>query len=214
MYQNERKNVNIIYSTYDLPESFVPSSYIAIDTEAMGLIYHRDRLCLVQLTNGDGDIYLIHFPTNDYKKSPKLVSLLTDANVTKIFHFARFDVGILQYSFNIVMKNIFCTKIASRLVRTYTNRHGLKDLCRDLLKIELSKEEQTSDWGAVELSKRQQEYAANDVVYLHQLQRVLESLLIRENRQIIAAECFKFLPTRAHLDIEAGESYDIFSHSS
>ncbi len=205
--------MNINYFQYDLPANFTPDSCVAIDTEAMGLLYHRDRLCLVQLTNGDGEVYLIHFPTADFSKSPNLCNLLTNENVQKLFHFARFDVGILTYTFNLIVKNIYCTKIASRLCRTFTSKHGLKNLCKDLLEIEVSKEEQTSDWGAPHLNDKQQMYAATDVIHLHALQAKMNEILQREGRLSLAQECFDFLPTRAQLDILAGDSFDIFSHS-
>jgi ribonuclease D len=199
---------------YDLPHDFVPAGCVAIDTEAMGLHYHRDRLCLVQLTNGDGVIHLVHFPKGDYVHSPRLVAMLANPAITKLFHFARFDVALLQHSFNIQMKSIYCTKIAAKLVRTFTNKHGLKDLCKDLLRVELSKEEQTSDWGSPVLSEAQQRYAANDVLYLHDLKTAFDALLEREHRTHIAKACFDFLPTRARLDCLAGDTFDIFSHAS
>ncbi|MDP3371381.1 MAG: ribonuclease D [Candidatus Paracaedibacteraceae bacterium] len=206
--------MHIHFHQYDLPESFIPNDIVAIDTEAMGLCYHRDRLCLVQLSNGDGHCHLVHFPTADFSKSPRLVSLLTRDDVTKVFHYARFDVGILQYSFGIELKNLFCTKIASRLSRTYTGKHGLKDLCKDLLKIEISKQEQTSDWGAETLSPEQRNYAATDVLHLHKLKEILEGLLKREGRLELAKACFNFLPHRGHLDRLAGDTFDIFSYAT
>lgn len=200
--------------SFDLPETFHPSASVAIDTEAMGLCYHRDRLCLVQLTNGDDDtVHLVHFPTRDFSKSPRLLALLTNDRVQKIFHYARFDVALLQHSFNIQINNIFCTKIASRLCRTYTNRHSLKDLCKDLLGVDLLKEEQTSDWGQAILTDQQKNYAARDVLYLHALYATLVTLLQREKRTDLAQKCFDFLSTRAALDCLSGEEFDIFSHS-
>lgn len=206
--------MQIHFHQYDLPETFVPSSVVAMDTEAMGLNYHRDRLCLVQLSNGNGHCHLVHFPTADFSKSPRLMSLLKNPNVIKVFHYARFDVGILQYSFGVQMNNVFCTKIASRLVRTYTSKHGLKDLCKDLLKIEISKQEQTSDWGAPTLTIEQQNYAATDVLHLHKLKDILDGLLQREGRQALAHACFNFLPYRGQLDCLAGENFDIFSYAT
>ena len=206
--------MHIHFHQYDLPESFVPSAVVAMDTEAMGLCYHRDRLCLVQLSNGDGHCHLIHFPTADFSKSPRLLALLTRSDVTKLFHYARFDVGILQHSFGMQMQNVYCTKIASRLTRTYTDKHGLKDLCKDLLKIEISKQEQTSDWGAAVLSAEQQTYAATDVLHLHRLQEILDGLLQRETRHDLAKACFDFLPYRGQLDGLAGDGFDIFSYAA
>ncbi len=198
---------------YDLPVDFTPAPVVAIDTEAMGLSYHRDRLCVVQLSNGDGHCHLIHFPTPDFTQSPRLCALLTRADITKIFHFARFDVGILQHSFGIHLTNLFCTKIASRLTRTYTNKHSLKDLCKDFLNIELSKQEQTSDWGAPVLTPDQQRYAASDVLYLHELKSKFDVLLAREGRTALANACFDFLPFRGQFDQMVGDKFDIFSHS-
>ncbi|MES2607685.1 MAG: ribonuclease D [Pseudomonadota bacterium] len=206
--------MQIHFHTYDLPESFVPSAIVAMDTEAMGLNYHRDRLCLVQLSNGDGHCHLVHLPTGDFSKSPRLKALLTRPDVTKLFHFARFDVGILQHSFGIQLNNVYCTKIASRLTRTYTGKHGLKNLCKDLLNVEISKQEQTSDWGAAVLSAEQQTYAATDVLHLHQLKEILDGLLQRENRHDLAKACFDFLPYRGHLDCSAGDTFDIFSYAT
>jgi ribonuclease D len=197
---------------YDLPDDFKASTAVAIDTEAMGLKNHRDRLCLVQVSNGDGHCYLVQFPKPDFSKSPNLKKILQDDSVQKIFHYARFDVAILMHSFQIDMANIYCTKIASRLCRTYTSRHGLKDLCKDLIQKEISKQEQTSDWGAESLSKEQQKYAATDVLYLHHLKQVLDVLLARENRNALAQECFKFLPSRARFDLLVSDSFDIFSY--
>lgn len=206
--------MHIHFHQFDLPESFVPSAVVAMDTEAMGLNYHRDRLCLVQLSNGDGHCHLVHFPAGDFSKSPHLVALLTNPKITKVFHYARFDVGILQYSFGIQMSNVYCTKIASRLIRTYTSKHGLKDLCKDLLKVEISKQEQTSDWGAEILTAEQQHYAATDVLHLHQLKEILDGLLHREKRQELAKACFDFLPYRGRFDCTAGEAFDIFSYAT
>lgn len=206
--------MQIFLHTYDLPGDFVPAPRVAMDTEAMGLKNHRDRLCLVQLSNGDGKAHLVHFPTPDFSKSPNLMRLLSDANIQKIFHFARFDVGILNYSFNFMVRNIYCTKMASKLVRTYTDRHGLKDILKELLSVEISKQEQSSDWGRPVLSKDQQRYAAGDVLYLHKLVDTLNPLLEREGRLELAQACFDFLPYRAHLDLMTGEEYDIFKYKS
>ncbi|MCX7338764.1 MAG: ribonuclease H-like domain-containing protein [Alphaproteobacteria bacterium] len=199
--------------SYDLPDGLSFGSSVAIDTEAMGLKNHRDRLCLVQLSSGDGDCHLVHFPEPHFEKAVNLKALLKDNQVTKIFHYARFDVGILNFSFKILLENIYCTKMASRLCRTFTSKHSLKDLCKDLLSIELSKQEQTSDWGAPVLTQEQLQYAATDVLYLHILKEKLDRLLHREKRWELAEACFWFLPYRTQLDIMAGESFDIFSYS-
>jgi ribonuclease D len=204
--------MNIYLHQYDLPDSFIASEAIAIDTEAMGLLPHRDRLCVVQLSNGDGDCHLVQFQSRIFDKSPNLIKMLTDKKIQKIFHYARFDVGLLSHSFGITMENIYCTKIASRLTRTYSNKHGLKDLCKELLGVELSKQEQTSDWGQPVLTKEQQTYAATDVLHLHALRDKLNVVLERESRSDLAKVCFAFLPTRAQFDREAGENFDIFSY--
>jgi ribonuclease D len=206
--------MHIHFHNHDLPESFVPNTVVAMDTEAMGLHYHRDRLCLVQLSNGDGHCHLVHFPTADFSKSPRLVALLTRPDVIKVFHYARFDVGILQYSFGVQMASVYCTKIASRLTRTYTNRHGLKDLCKELLGVEISKQEQTSDWGASTLSTEQQTYAATDVLHLHALKEIFDGLLHREGRTDLAKACFDFLPYKGQFDKMVGEKFDIFSYAT
>lgn len=184
---------------------------IAIDTEAMGLNITRDRLCVVQLTDGNGDIHVVHFPKADYN-SPNLKSYLIDEKTCKIMHFARFDVAIMQHYFNIEIKNIFCTKISSRLVRTYTEYHGLKDLCSELLGVKLSKQQQSSDWGQDELSSEQIEYAASDVAHLHELRDKFVFLLNREARMDLAQACFDFLPIRARLDVQGWAETDIFRH--
>lgn len=197
----------------DLPDTIAFTGPVAIDTETMGLNHHRDRLCLVQLSFGNGICHLVKFSAKSTYDCPKLKALLTDPQIEKIFHFARFDIGVLKTYLNIDCTPIFCTKIASRLVRTYTDKHGLKDLCRELLGIELSKQQQSSDWGADELSKDQLAYAASDVLYLHQLKDKLETLLNRENRFLIAKKLFSFLPVRAELDYLGWEDQDLFSHS-
>lgn len=200
--------------TYDLPEEVELGSSIAIDTETMGLCHHRDRLCLIQLSSGDGVSHLVHFPKADYTLSPHVCRILSNPNIQKIFHYGRFDLAVLMQSFQLNIENVYCTKIASRLVRTYTNRHSLKDLCKDLLDISLDKEEQTSDWGKEVLSSEQLKYAGNDVLYLHCLKEILDSLLIRENRMELAQACFNFLPFRAKLDLLVDEQFDIFSHKA
>ena len=201
---------------YDLPETVDLGAVVAVDTETMGLNPHRDRLCLVQLSSGDGHAHLVQLVPDrlggqDFD-CPNLKRLLADPGVMKLMHFARFDVAVLQHSLGITVAPVRCTKIAARLTRTFTDRHGLKDLCKELLGIELSKQQQTSDWGAVELTPEQLAYAASDVLHLHALWGKLEGLLIRERRLELAESCFGFLPTRARLDILGYEDPDIFSH--
>jgi ribonuclease D len=196
----------------DLPDLSRYGREVAIDTETMGLDPHRDRLCLVQLSPGDGSADLVQIP-QDATEAPNLVKLLTDPNVTKIFHYARFDMAVLQNRFGIVTGPVYCTKIASKLVRTYTDRHGLKDLARELLNIDMSKQQQSSDWGADRISDAQTEYAASDVLYLHDLKRHLDRMLRREGRMELAEQCFKFLPTRVDLDLMGWQETDIFAHS-
>ena len=185
---------------------------IAVDTEAMGLIPGRDRLCLVQLSDGKGDEHLVRFGRGSSYSAPNLKALLADPNRLKLYHFARFDVGIMKAYLGIVAAPLYCTRTASRLVRTYTDRHGLKDLVKELLNHDLSKQQQTSDWGADELSDAQREYAANDVRYLHALKEKLDERLEREDRVPLAQACFEFLPTRALLDIAGWADQDIFAH--
>ena len=185
---------------------------IAVDTEAMGLLPGRDRLCLVQLSDGKGDEHLVRFGRGTDYSAPNLKALLADPNRLKLYHFARFDVGIMQAYLGIVAAPLYCTRTASRLVRTYTDRHGLKDLVKELLNHDLSKQQQTSDWGADELSDAQREYAANDVRYLHALKEKLDERLEREDRMPLAEACFDFLPTRALLDIAGWAEQDIFAH--
>ncbi len=197
---------------FDIPDNIKFSNAIAIDTEAMGLNWHRDRLCLVQITDNAQDVHLVHFPESSFKNSPNLKNLLCDNSKEKIFHYARFDVGLLQFSFDIKIKNIFCTKVASHLCRTYTNKHGLKDLCKELLGIELSKQEQLTDWGCLNLTKEQKHYAATDVIYLHALKIKLQELLKREKRDTLAQAIFDFLPFRCELDAIAGEKSDPMAH--
>ncbi len=185
---------------------------IAVDTEAMGLVPGRDRLCLVQLADGKGDEHLVRFRRGSDYSAPNLKALLSDANRLKIYHFARFDVGIMQAYLGIMGAPLYCTRTASRLIRTYTDRHGLKDLVKELLNIDLSKQQQTSDWGADELSDAQREYAASDVRYLHALKEKLDERLNREDRMALAQACFDFVPTRALLDIAGWPDQDIFAH--
>lgn len=196
----------------DLPDTIKWGDSVAIDTEAMGLQFHRDRLCLVQLSFGDGDAHLIQIKQGVYDQSPNLVRLLSDTTILKLFHFARFDVGILYHTFGVLAQPLFCTKIASKLTRTYTDKHGLKDLCKSLLGVEISKHEQTSDWGAETLTEDQQKYAASDVLYLHDLKKKFEGLLLREKRVELAQSCFEFAPYRAQLDVLTGDEFDIFRH--
>ncbi|WP_029005436.1 ribonuclease D [Azorhizobium doebereinerae] len=198
----------------DLPDTFRPAPIVAIDTETLGLRPHRDRLCLVQLSNGDGTADLVQIPAGATAASaPNLVRLLADPAVVKLFHFGRFDIAVLQHTFGVTTAPVFCTKIASRLVRTYTDRHGLKDLVRELLGVDLSKQQQSSDWAAAELSDAQLSYAASDVLYLHGCKEKLEAMLVRDGRAALAAECFAFLPTRAALDLAGWSEEDIFAHS-
>lgn len=185
---------------------------IAVDTEAMGLVPGRDRLCLVQLSDGKGDEHLVHFRRDSDYSAPNLKALLSNPSRLKLYHFARFDVGIMQTYLGIMAEPLYCTRTASRLVRTYTDRHGLKDLVKELLNVDLSKQQQTSDWGAAELTDAQREYAASDVRYLHQLKVKLDERLEREGRTALAQACFDFLPARALLDIAGWPEQDIFAH--
>jgi ribonuclease D len=195
----------------DLPGGLLFGEAVAIDTEAMGLNPHRDRLCLVQLSRGDGDAHLVQFAAGLYD-APNLKRLLVDPDVVKLFHFARFDIAILYHYLGVMPQPLYCTKIASRLVRTFTDRHGLRDLCKDLLGIELKKEQQSSDWGATTLSEEQLRYAAADVLHLHALRTRLDTMLEREKRTELARNCFDFLPARALLDLEGWAEQDIFAH--
>jgi ribonuclease D len=201
---------------HDLPPGLTLGAAVAVDTETMGLDPHRDRLCLVQLSAGDGHAHLVQLipPSLGGRgfDCPNLKALLADTATLKLMHFARFDVGVLQHSLGITVAPVICTKIAAKLVRTFTDRHGLKDLCRELLGIELSKQQQTSDWGAPELSAEQLAYAASDVLHLHALWARLEALLKREDRYALAMECFAFLPTRGRLDMLDYDDPDIFMH--
>jgi ribonuclease D len=185
---------------------------IAVDTEAMGLVPGRDRLCLVQLSDGKGDEHLVRFGQGSDYAAPRLKALLGDTNRLKLYHFARFDVGLMRAYLGIMAAPLYCTRTASRLVRTYTDRHGLKDLVKELLCIEISKQQQTSDWGADELSDAQREYAASDVRFLHQLKEKLDERLARENRVELAQACFDFLPHRALLDLAGWAEQDVFAH--
>jgi len=195
----------------DLPDGLTLGPIVAIDSETMGLRPVRDRLCVVQLSAGDGSAHLVQFAPGAYD-APNLARLLTDPATLKLFHFARFDVAVLQAFIGVVTAPIYCTKIASKLVRTYTDRHGLKDLCRELLGIEMSKVQQSSDWGAAELTAEQQLYAASDVLHLHALKERLDVMLAREGRSGFAEACFRFLGTRAALDLIGYAEEDIFAH--
>ena len=194
----------------DLPENLKFSEIIAIDTETMELDFKRDRLCLVQISNGDNHAHLVQIIEG--KKYPNLIKLLKNDKIKKIFHFARFDIAAIQKNLNIYCENIYCTKIASKLTRTYTDKHGLKELCKELLNIDISKQQQSSDWGNTNLSDSQLKYAANDVLYLHDIKLKLDKLLKRENRELLAENIFKFLGTRAYLDLNGWDHPDIFDH--
>ncbi|QIO30769.1 ribonuclease D [Bradyrhizobium sp. 1(2017)] len=196
----------------DLPDLTRYTGAVAIDTETMGLNPHRDRLCVVQLSPGDGSADVVQIPQG-HTDAPNLKALLANPAITKIFHFARFDVAVLYQTFGVMTGPIYCTKIASRLTRTYTDRHGLKDLVREVLNIDLSKQQQSSDWGSDSLTEPQLAYAASDVLHLHALRERLDAMLVREGRTELARACFDFLPTRALLDLQGWEEEDIFAHS-
>jgi ribonuclease D len=195
----------------DLPDGLSFGASVGIDTETLGLNPHRDRLCLVQLSAGDGTAHLVQLSQTGYA-APRLKALLTDRNILKIFHFARFDVAVLKHYLGVETEPLYCTKIASKLVRTYTDRHGLKDLAAELAGVELSKQQQSSDWAAAELSQQQLAYAASDVLHLHTIKARLDTMLAREGRTELAAAAFRFLPTRAALDLSGFGEDDIFSH--
>jgi ribonuclease D len=204
---------DIRFHKHDLPDLAryaVPA--VAIDTETLGLNPHRDRLCVVQISPGDGSADVIQIAPGQ-KEAPNLVRLLADPSVVKIFHYGRFDIAVLHHAFGVMAEPVFCTKIASRLTRTYTDRHGLKDICAELLNVNLSKVQQSSDWAAETLTSEQLEYAASDVLYLHRLREALSGRLARENRAGEADACFRFLPTRAKLDLMGWAEEDIFAHS-
>ena len=196
----------------DLPDLTRYRDAVAIDTETMGLHPHRDRLCVVQLSSGDGSADVVQIPKG-HTDAPNLKALLANPKITKIFHFARFDLAALYNAFGVMPQPVYCTKIASRLARTYTDRHGLKDLVREVLNIDLSKQQQSSDWGAQQLTEAQLAYAASDVLHLHALRERLDAMLAREGRTAVAQACFEFLPTRARLDLGGFEADDIFAHS-
>ncbi|WP_417307909.1 ribonuclease D [Devosia sp.] len=196
----------------DLPDLSRYGREVAIDTETMGLNPHRDRLCVVQLSPGDGTADVVQIPA-DSNEAPNLVALLGDPDRTKIFHYARFDIAVLKHRFGVMTGPVYCTKIASKLVRTYTDRHGLKDLSRELLNVDMSKQQQSSDWGADKITDAQLEYAASDVLHLHDLKRHLDRMLRREGRAELAARCFDFLSARVELDLLGWDETDIFAHS-
>ena len=195
----------------DIPEGVNFGPVVAVDTEAMGLNPHRDRLCVVQLSAGDGDAHLVQFAPGAYA-APRLTGLLADPGVTKLFHFARFDLAMIYHYLGVMALPVYCTKIASRLARTFTDRHGLRDLCKDLLNIDLSKQQQSSDLGADTLTEEQLRYAASDVLHLHALRGRLDGMLAREGREQLASACFEFLPHRVLLDLEGWSEQDIFAH--
>lgn len=195
----------------DIPAGLDFGTCVALDTETMGLNPARDRLCLVQMSAGDGSAHIVRFTPGNYA-APNLKALLADPKVTKLFHFGRFDIAMLRAYLGVLCRPVYCTKIASRLTRTFTDRHGLKDLCRDVLGVSLSKEQQSSDWGASELSEAQLAYAASDVLHLHALRQALDAMLEREGRTALAQACFDFLPSRAELDLAGWADTDIFQH--
>ncbi len=196
----------------DLPQGVTFTGAVAVDTETLGLKPTRDRLCLVQLSQGDGIVHIVQFDGENYE-APNLKAVLGDRNLVKIFHYARFDLAVIAHYLNVHAAPLWCTKIASKLVRTYTDRHGLKELCRELIGVEMSKQQQSSDWGALELSEAQLNYAASDVLYLHQLKDKLEMMLDREGRRPMAEACFDFVLIRAAMDMTGFEDIDIFSHA-
>lgn len=204
--------MSVFFHEEDLPEGVLGSGPVAVDTEAMGLLPGRDRLCLVQISDGGGDEHLVRFAAGSDYAAPNLKAVLADPARLKLFHFARFDLAIVQAYLGIMAAPVYCTKTASRLVRTYTDRHGLKDLVRELLGQEISKQQQSSDWGAPELSDAQKDYAASDVRYLHAMKEKLDSRLEREGRMGLALACFEFLPHRALLDLAGWADQDIFAH--
>ena len=204
--------MNYLYQG-DIPKNIKFANSIAIDTEAMGLKNSRDRLCLVQISSGDNTSHLIQVGAEFGYSAPNLKYLLKDSSIQKIFHFARFDLAIIKKYLGVLPTNIYCTKIASKLARTYTDKHGLRELCKELLNIEISKQQQSSYWGGTKLSKNQIKYAANDVLCLHQIKEELDAILAREKRSHLLSPILKFLPTRVKLDLQGWENLDIFSHS-
>tara|TARA_Y100001960_G_C14770259_1_gene879501 strand:- start:85 stop:729 length:645 start_codon:yes stop_codon:yes gene_type:complete len=203
------KNIKLYKN--DLPDNIKFGNSIAIDTEAMGLNIINDRLCLVQISDENKNTYVVQF-TKDCYKAPNLEKILKNQNILKIFHYARFDIAIIKKALGVMCKPIYCTKIASKLARTFTDRHGLKDLCKDFLKVDLNKQNQTSDWGNENLTESQLEYAANDVIYLHEIKNKLDKMIEREGKMHIAKACFEYLPTRAEFDLLGWQDKDIFQH--
>lgn len=201
---------NFIYKN-DLPSDLKFQKSIAIDTETMGLKTKRDRLCVVQISSGDGNAHLVLFDGKDYRAN-NLCKLLADENIEKIFHYARFDMAAIKHYLKVNVTNVYCTKIASKLARTYSDSHGLKTLCEELISVEISKKQQSSDWGSNEISQAQIKYAAQDVLYLHKIKSKLEEIIVRENRADIYRRCIEFLPTRVALDLQGFDDVDIFSH--
>ncbi|WP_293439944.1 ribonuclease H-like domain-containing protein [Planktotalea sp.] len=201
---------NTLYQN-DIPADLDLGPVVAIDCETMGLHPNRDRLCVIQMSGGDGNAHLVQV-VKGQTEAPNLCKMLTDPNVLKLFHFGRFDIAAMQNAFGAVTAPVYCTKIASKLIRTYTDRHGLKNLLQELLNIDISKQQQSSDWGSTKLTNAQLEYAASDVLHLHRLRTELNKRLIREDRMVIAQACFDFLPMRANLDLEGWPEQDIFSH--
>ncbi|MBQ0770958.1 ribonuclease D [Parasphingorhabdus sp.] len=203
----------VFFHEEDIPEGVLADGAVAVDTETMGLQTHRDRLCLLQISDGNGDEHLVRFgPQSDYA-APNLRAILSDQNRLKLYHFARFDLAAIEHYLGVMAEPVFCTKIASRLIRTYTDRHGLKELVRELLGQDISKQQQSSDWGNPELSEAQRDYAASDVRFLHRLKDELEIRLEREGRADLARACFEFLPDRARLDLAGWPEIDIFAHA-
>lgn len=205
-------NMTIYLHQNDLPADLAFGASVAVDTETMGLNLSRDRLCLVQLSFGDGDAHLVRFPVGSDYKAPNLRRLLESQDILKIFHFARFDLASIKAYMGVSCYPVYCTKMASRLVRTFTDRHSLKELCKELLSVDLSKQQQSSDWGNDILTEEQKIYAANDVLYLHRIKNALDKMLEREGRTEIAKACFDFLPARTDLDLMGWTDIDLFSH--
>lgn len=203
--------MTVTLHAHDLPDRLDLGPVVAIDCESMGLNPQRDRLCVVQLSSGDGNAHLVQV-ARDIQPAPNLTRLLTDPTVLKLFHFGRFDIAMMRAAYGVTTAPVYCTKIASKLVRTYTDRHGLKYLLTELLGVDISKQQQSSDWGAVTLSAAQKDYAASDVLHLHRLREKLNDMLVRENRMDLAQRCFDFLPTRAELDLGGWPDQDIFAH--
>lgn len=204
--------MSVYFHEEDLPEGILAPGPVAVDTETMGLQLVRDRLCVVQISDGRGDEHLVRFASGSDYAAPNLRSVLADPGRLKLYHFARFDLASIYRYMGVMAEPVYCTKTASRLVRTYTDRHGLKDLVKELVGVEISKQQQTSDWGAAELSDAQKEYAASDVRYLHQIKEKLDERLQREGRTGLAKACFEFLPHRALLDLQGWAEVDIFAH--